>query len=150
MLASLPLFNGTITLIKALETEDNILQQLSYLEKQLDFFVYFYQRRHDIEAIVLCHFGVFDKTCKARETKEWIYGSFNVCIPIYVNNLVRYHNKKVLIKIFLPYKISKPQYFGNAKEKLHCKVAIYIWIQSNCPMGVWVFWRPKRVLSKIE
>ena len=133
MPAWLPLLNGRITLTEALEAEDDILQQLSYPEKRLNFFVYLYKHRQDIEAIVSYHLGVSDKTCRAGEFKEWIHGSFNVCIPIYVNDPVRYRDKKVLIRFPLPYKVGEPQYPGNAEEKLRCEVATYIWIQSNRP-----------------
>ena len=126
MSALLLLLNRTIILTEALETKDDILQQLLYPEKQLGFFVYLYQHYHNIEAIVSCHLSVSDKTYRAGEAKEWIHSSFNICIPIYINDSVRYCDKKVLIRFPLPYKVGKPQYPSNVEKKLHCEVTTYI------------------------
>lgn len=72
--------------------------------------------------------------CKvAEEFREWVYGSFNACILVYIDDSVKFHTKKVFIRFPLPYKVGELQHPGNAEEKLRCEVATYMWIQSNCP-----------------
>ncbi|RDL34710.1 Uncharacterized protein BP5553_07838 [Venustampulla echinocandica] len=130
---SLPLLKKTITLDEALSQDENILQQLSYPEKRLDFFYYLFQHRAGIEAIVSFHLGVSKDVCKvAGEFSEWVHGSFNACIPVYINGPTK-SLKNVFIRFPLPYKAGESQYPGNAEEKLRCEVATYIWMQSNCP-----------------
>jgi len=132
MLRSLPLLKKTITLDEALREDDNILQELSYPEKRLDFFYYLFQHRTEIEAIVSFHLGVSKDVCKAGEFKEWVHGSFNACIPVYIDDSTKFL-KKVFIRFPLPYKVGESQYPGNAEEKLRCEAATYIWMQSKCP-----------------
>ncbi|OBT87951.1 hypothetical protein VE02_04531 [Pseudogymnoascus sp. 03VT05] len=130
---SLPLLKKSITLDEALKEDDNILQELSYPEKRLDFFFYLFQNRAEIETIVAFHLGVSKHFCKvAADFKEWVHGSFNACIPVYIDSLAK-TVKKVFIRFPLPYKVGESQYPGNAVEKLRSEVATYIWMQINCP-----------------
>lgn len=134
MTCSLPLLKGRITLKDALEEDNDILQELAYPQKRLDFYLYLLEHRQDIEELVSFHLGVTRGTCKAAEDfREWIHGSFNACIPIYIDDTTRFSSKKVFIRFPLPYKVGEAQYPGNAEEKLRCEVATYIWIQNNCP-----------------
>jgi hypothetical protein len=131
---SLPLLKKTITLQEALGEDEDILRELSYPEKRLDFFYYLFQHRKEVEAIVSFHLGIPKDVCKvAEEFREWVHGSFNACIPVYIDDSVKFHTKKVFIRFPLPYKVGDLQHPGNAEEKLRCEVATYIWIQSNCP-----------------
>ncbi|KAL2256487.1 hypothetical protein VTK26DRAFT_1598 [Humicola hyalothermophila] len=125
---SLPLLTGKITLSEALDEEDNILEKLSYPEKRLDFCAYLYTHANDIKAIVAHHVAVTRESCKIPWVDEWLHGSFNICIPVYINGV-----KRVMIRFPLPYKIGESTHSGNAEEKLRCEVATYAWIQSNCP-----------------
>ena len=135
MAASLPLLRGSITLADALQKDDNILLELSYPEKRLNFYLDLYQRRSVIEALVAHHLRLPLQACKTAEVKEWIHGSFNVCIPVDIILVGRHHSlaKKVIIRIPLPYKLGESCHPGNAEEKLRCEVATYAWIQQNCP-----------------
>jgi hypothetical protein len=131
---SLPLLRRTITLEEALDEDDDNLQELSYPDKRLEFYCYLFQHRKQIEDIVSFHLGVPNEVCKvAAELREWVHGSFNVCIPVYIDNSAEFSVKKVFIRFPLPYKVGESQYPGNAEEKLRCEVATYIWIQNHCP-----------------
>ncbi len=135
-LRSLPLLRGAITLKSALEDDDDILQRITYPERRLDFFTYLYTRRSEIEAIVSYHLGFEAEMCKVGEVKEWIAGSFNVCIPVYIDKRARHPRKRVLIRFPLPYKIGETQFPGNADEKIRCEAAAFIWLQENCAAAV--------------
>ena len=131
---SLPLLRRTITLSEALDEDDDILNELSYPDKRLEFYCYLYQHRKDIEDIVAFHLGVPKDACTvAVEFREWVHGSFNACVPVYINKSVTFGAEKVFIRFPLPYKVGESQFPGNAEEKLRCEVATYIWIQSHCP-----------------
>lgn len=125
---SLPLLAGGITLSEALDEEDDILKKLTYPEKRLDFCGYLHAHAKDMEAVVSHHLHVSREACRTPWVNEWIHGSFNICIPIYVHG-----EKRVIIRFPLPYKIGESTSPGNAEEKLRCEVATYAWMQSHCP-----------------
>lgn len=123
----LPLLRSEISLDSALEQEENILLSLFYPDKRFDFYLWLYSHRLEIERTVAYHLGLSQTaSCRVGEVKGWIYGSFNVCIFVYVNEWI----KRVLIRFPLPYKIGGSE---NAEEKLRCEAATYIWLQEHCP-----------------
>lgn len=125
---TLPLLAGKITLSDALEDENDILEQLSYPAKRSDFCADLVTHSDDIKDIVSHHLGVSGASCQVPAVEEWIHGSFNVCIPVYVNE-----EKKAIIRFPLPYKVGESTHQGNAEEKIRCEVATYAWMQTNCP-----------------
>ncbi|EEP78674.1 predicted protein [Uncinocarpus reesii 1704] len=130
---SLPLLNGSITLSTALRKDDDYLLLLSYPKKRLEFYLYLYQRRSTIKTIAARHLGLPEDGCRLGEVEEWIHGSFNLCIPVYIDDSIKFRARRVIIRIPLPYKLGETQYPGNVEEKLRCEVATYIWIRNNCP-----------------
>ncbi|KAJ0419620.1 hypothetical protein BJY00DRAFT_302025 [Aspergillus carlsbadensis] len=134
MQRALPLLRGQITLSTALLDDDNVLQELSYPERRLEFYVYLYQNRTVMESIVSYHLNLNRKQkCRVAEVKEWIAGSFNVCIPVDINGQDHNTPKRVLIRFPLPYKVGETQHPGNADENLRADAATFIWIRQNCP-----------------
>ncbi len=82
---TLPLLRGTATLEGTLEQEENMLLDLAYPELRLDFFAWLSTHRADIEDTFSYHLGLTgSEICRLGEVREWIHGSFNVCIPVYV------------------------------------------------------------------
>ncbi|EDN94991.1 predicted protein [Sclerotinia sclerotiorum 1980 UF-70] len=110
-----------------------MLLGLAYPELRLDFFVWLITHRADIEDTVSYHLGLTgSEICRLGEVREWIHGSFNVCILVYVDNWHKHPGRRVMIRFPLPYKIGESTFPGNADEKLRCEVATFIWIQENC------------------
>jgi hypothetical protein len=131
---TLPLLQGKITLAEALEEEENLLIRLTYPNQRFEFFVSILEHREDFEAIVSYHLSLgAGERCRFGKVEEWKHGSFNVCIPIYVDNWSKYPGRRVLLRVPLPYKVGESTYPGNANEKLRTEAATFIWIQENCP-----------------
>lgn len=123
---SLPLLRGSITL-EALQQEDDMLLDVSSPDSRIEFFVFLYGHRSDIAELVSGHLGLDQPNqCRVADVKEWIHGSFNVCIPVYVENWKSCSAKPVLIRFPLPYKVGESAYPGNADEKLRCEAATFI------------------------
>lgn len=127
-MATLPLLRREIILEDALEDDDNILARLKYPAKQRAFWTYLQDNKHEIEAVVSFHLRV--NSCQVANEETWLFGSYNVCIPVDVN--LPSHSR-VLIRIPLPFKLGEEEYPGNVDEKLRCEIATYLWIQENCP-----------------
>ncbi|KGO69187.1 hypothetical protein PITC_096000 [Penicillium italicum] len=132
--ATLPLLRGNTTLESALEQEEDVLLDLDYPEQRIDFFVSLYSNRDDIQRIASHHLGLGPSdTCRTGDVNEWVHGSFNVCIPLYLSKQGQYLGKRALIRFPLPYKIGEFKNPGNVDEKLRCEAATFIWIHSHCP-----------------
>lgn len=126
--------HGKITLDAALAEEHDMLQRLTYWQKRFDFLVYLREHRAEIEAVVSYHLGLNGKgSCYIAPLNDWIHGSFNMCLPVYVKNWRNHIEKRVMIRFPLPYKLGEETCPGNVDEKLRCEAATYIWIQENCP-----------------
>lgn len=129
MTTRLPLFRGnSISLEDALEDDDNILHRLDYPEKKKEFWSYLLSHKNDVEELVCFHLCA--KHCQVADEAHWLFGSYNVCIPVYVDPP---SEQAVLVRIPLPFKIGETFNPGNMDEKLRCEVATYIWIRENCP-----------------
>ena len=131
---TLPLLRGRTTLHEALEEEENMLICLAYPSQRFEFFLWILQHRKDFEAIVSCHLSLAaHETCRFGDVGEWKHGSFNVCIPVYIDNWRKHPGKRVLLRVPLPYKVGESAYPGNADEKLRTEAGTFIWIRDNCP-----------------
>lgn len=129
MAKPLPLLRGgSVSLEEALADDDNVLHRLDYPQKQKKFWLYLVSHKSDIEAIVRFHLRV--NCCRVFDESQWLFGSYNVCIPVSVNLP---SDDRVLFRIPLPFKIGEANNPGNVDEKLRCEVATYIWIRENCP-----------------
>ncbi|KAL3479030.1 hypothetical protein BJX99DRAFT_245228 [Aspergillus californicus] len=129
MATTLPLLRGTsISLENALTDDDSILHRLDYPQKQEEFWLHLLSHKHDIEELVSFHVQV--KHCRVADESDLFFGSYNVCIPVYVDLP---SDERVLVRIPLPFKIGEANKPGNVEEKLRCKVATYIWIHENRP-----------------
>jgi hypothetical protein len=130
----LSLLQGDITYNSASQSDSNILLQLSNPEKRVSLFVHLYKHRDDIQATVARHLGLKkSQPCRVGDFKEWIHGSFNVCIPVYIDNWDKRPGHRVLIRFPLPYKVGESEHPGNADEKVRCEAATFIWIREHCP-----------------
>jgi hypothetical protein len=128
------LLRKSISYESACEAESNILLQLSYPSKRLDFFFQLFEKQEEIKQVVACHLGLKrNQSCRLGDFSEWRHGTFNVCIPVYICNWNRRPKNRVLIRFPLPYKLGESSYPGNMDEKVRSEAATYVWMQQNCP-----------------
>lgn len=133
-LTTLPLLVGKTTLAEALEEEENMLFRLAYPSQRIDFYCWIHEHREDLNALVSLHLDLANnETCRFGEFREWRHGSFNVCVPVYIDNWRKHPKKRVVLRLPLPYKVGESTHPGNADEKLRTEVAAFIWIQDHCP-----------------
>lgn len=129
MPTTLPLLRGNSTSLEdALTDDDNILHRLEYPQKMNELWSHFLSHKNDIEELVSFHLGV--EHCQVADENDWLFGSYNACIPVYINLPSK---ERVLVRIPLPFKVGELNNPGNVEEKLRCEVATYIWIHENCP-----------------
>lgn len=120
------LLHETITYSQAREKEINVLHQLQYFPRQNEFFRYICERRELIEKLVAHHLGVHPNKCKAADADHWMHGSFNLCVPVSIEN-----SRRVIIRFPLPYRVGDSVCPGNSDEKVRCEAGTYAWLQRN-------------------
>ncbi|KAK2811582.1 hypothetical protein FQN50_001924 [Emmonsiellopsis sp. PD_5] len=130
MLRKRRLLREDITYSVAKEKEVNILHQLGYHEKQNQFFAHLRSRQEWMVAVVAHHLGLKSSRCHVEDEEHWLHGSFNVCVPIAVDD---WDVKRVLIRFPLPYRVGEAAMPGNGDEKIRCEAGTYAWLQENCP-----------------
>ncbi|KAE8402894.1 hypothetical protein BDV37DRAFT_272458 [Aspergillus pseudonomiae] len=125
------LLRGEITYSAAKELETNVLTSLGYLDQQNKYFEDLLQKSHVIEAVVAHHLNLVPTSCHVADPNEWLSGTFNVCIPIYVGNSKQ--GPSFLLRFPMPHRVGENVNLGNADEKILCEVGTYTWLQHNCP-----------------
>lgn len=125
---------GEITYSEAADEEHNVLQQLTYWQKREEFIHYLLQHTTEIEGIVSCYLRLRGaERCRLSTHESWIHGSFNICLPVYIDNWRKRPGGRVMIRFPLPFKVGDSNFPGNVEEKIRCEAATYIWIRENCP-----------------
>ena len=104
------------------------------LSVQTDWLFPPFQKQDEIKQVVACHLGLkSNQSCRLGDFSEWMHGTFNVCIPVYISHWNRRPKNRVLIRFPLPYKLGETLNPGNMDEKVRSEAATYIWMRQNCP-----------------
>ncbi|EAW11932.1 uncharacterized protein ACLA_006910 [Aspergillus clavatus NRRL 1] len=129
------LLHGEITYHEAKEQESNILHQLGYTDERDRFFNHLHQNRKSIAILTAHHLGLSSTaSCRVVDVKDWIHGSFNVCIRVDINTgRGQDPERQVMIRFPLPYRVRESSPPDNADEKVRCEVGTYAWLQENSP-----------------
>ncbi|KAF9250514.1 uncharacterized protein N7518_005544 [Penicillium psychrosexuale] len=134
---TLPLLRGQITYSKAQKEEINILRRLEYPNRQKKFFANLSNNNQDwIKDVITHHLGLrSNDLCEVADVQYWLHGSFNVCIPVSINDWQarKQSGTRVLLRLPLPYRLGEDFCPGNCDEKIRCEAGTYAWLQENCP-----------------
>lgn len=126
-------FRG-LTEEEALDSDNDIIPKLSLIQNLVNFEHELDLRRSQIEKLIHRHLGIPQSDFELSQSEDWICGSFNICLPIYISR-TPYSKlpQQALIRFPLPFAVGETFNPGNTDEKLRCEAATYIWLQSNCP-----------------
>lgn len=121
---------GTWKLEDAKKADINVLHKLHYPYQKTKFFNHLHKLRPQIDATIAHHLGLRRGSCQISNVREWIHGSFNVCIPVVID---KQSKRRIMFRCPLPYRVGEAFRPGNADEKLRCEAGTYAWLQQNCP-----------------
>lgn len=128
------LLHGEIIYSAARKEDHNVLNELCYWDRREQFFNHLQSHRRLIQQIVAHHLGLSSSDkCHIVDPELWIYGSFNLCILIFVDDAARGPWEHFMMRFPLPYKIGEDLRPGNADEKIRCEAGTFAWLQENCP-----------------
>lgn len=130
MPAKLQLGDKEVSYSEVKEDESNVLAKFAVWDRRNSFFSHLDRHRARIQATVAHHLGLNVRECHMAEYDDWLYGSFNLCIPVSISSWKTKPTKRVIMRFPLPYKLGGLE---NADEKLRCEAGTYIWLQQNCP-----------------
>ncbi|KAM3513330.1 hypothetical protein MY11210_003014 [Beauveria gryllotalpidicola] len=122
------LLSGPITLSEAKSKSSNVLHALRYSLQKREFYARIERQRHLLSHIVAHHLNTDIASVAISEQEHWIHGSFNLCVPVLVDNAAA-----VIVRFPLPYRVGEETNPGNADEKIRAEAATYAWIHNNCP-----------------
>ncbi|KAF2150709.1 hypothetical protein K461DRAFT_314663 [Myriangium duriaei CBS 260.36] len=126
----------SVSLSEALNRDTDMIHRLTYFEKRKEFFYFMYQRLPEIKDLVSWHLKIPQSAFTLGRIKEWIHGSFNLCIPIHVTDHHSTLPSKLYLRLPLPYRVGEEHFPGNANEKLRCEAATYIWLQRTTDIPI--------------
>jgi hypothetical protein len=131
MPATLDLLHRQIDFKSAVDHESNLLKKLTYVPETRKIYAYLFERTGDIQALTAHHLRVDRTQCVVSHWKDWIRGSFNICIPVVVEGQNGQPSRTVLMRCPMAYRLAED--VGSVDEKIGCEVATYAWMQDNCP-----------------
>ena len=117
---------GPITLSEARQEEDDMLERLTLQDHAIEFTNYFARNHQLVSDLVARQMNVSSPSDVSLA--EWIWGSFNASVPVYIRG-----ERRCFIRFPLPFKIGERHFPGNCDEKVKCEAATYTWISENCP-----------------
>ncbi|KAJ6785850.1 hypothetical protein PWT90_08725 [Aphanocladium album] len=81
------LLSGRITLSTAESKASNVLHALRLPQQQLNFFAHIERKRHLLSHLVAHHLNTDPASVTISGQEYWYNGSFNLCIPVHVDNV---------------------------------------------------------------
>jgi len=114
------LLRQNITYSAAKKEETNILHGLGYWPRQNAFFAYIHEHRSMVADIVGHHLNIRSSACQVADMGDWLHGSFNLCVPVSINN-----GPRVTVRFPLPYRVGDGFRPGNSDEKIRCEAGTY-------------------------
>jgi hypothetical protein len=88
-----------------------------------------------MKSVVVHHLGLKStNACHVAEIKDWFCGSFNVCVPVTIDNWKcrQQPGHRIPLRFPLPYRVGEEFRHGNGDEKIQCEAGAYAWLQENC------------------
>lgn len=119
-----------IVFSSAQRSEENVIQRIawrtgadavtSHLASQ--------SKQGRIASLVAHHLGIKETRCVETPAKNWLHGSFNVCLPVNIRDAPPEDpGSRLILRIPMAHRLK-----GMVVQKMRCEVATYIWMQENC------------------
>ena len=109
--------------------DHNMIIQRQWPQQRAEFANYLTAKSSVIEQLVAHHLSLHQhQTCKIAPEREWRCGSFNICIPVTIND-----DYRVAVRCPLPYRFNLPTSPDMASEKIRGEAATIAWLSSHCP-----------------
>lgn len=116
--------------------EINVLHKLKYYEQQNRSFSAVNDEREWMKPLSCTALAwIHPMPAVSLITREWLHSSFNLCVPVTIENWKRkpQSGQRLIVRFPLPYRFGEAFRPGNAGEKICCEAGTYAWLQQNFP-----------------
>jgi hypothetical protein len=124
-----------VTLEEALDDDWDMIPTLTAFSKTQEYCRYLERNHNQLERIISRHLGIPSTDFVLLSQDHWVWGSFNICLPLDIKRTNRTSKlpRQAILRLPLPFRCGEEYSPGNVEEKLRCEAATYIWLQQNCP-----------------
>jgi hypothetical protein len=117
---------------QALASDWDEIPSLTHHQQTLDFCQDLEQHLSRLEQLIARHLGVPATDVGLPDRSGWLWGSFNLCLPVGIGPTAGTVASAVL-RVPLPHRSGEQHDPGHVDEKLRCEAATYVWLRENCP-----------------
>jgi hypothetical protein len=122
-------FFASVTYSEAAKSNNNMLVESHWPRQKHEFMAYLQRETRALEQVVIHHLSLSShEACTVSPARCWKFGSFNVVIPVMVNN-----SYEVAVRCPWPHRMHSPTSPDIAGEKIRGEAATYAWVSSHCP-----------------
>lgn len=125
----------TMTEEQALDEDWDMIPTLTAYSKTQSFCNSLEDYRPQLERLISRHLGIPPSEFVLLGQEHWVWGSFNICLPIDIKStlVTQCLPRQAILRMPLPFRCGEDYSPGNVEEKLRCEAATYIWLQRKCP-----------------
>lgn len=120
---------------QALDDDWDMIPNLTTFAKTRGFCDTLESRRSQLESLISRHLGIPSDEFVLLSQDHWVWGSFNICLPIDIKSprSISTLPRQAILRFPLPFRCGEEYSPGNVEEKLRCEAATYIWLRRYCP-----------------
>ncbi|RMY57572.1 hypothetical protein D0863_12588 [Hortaea werneckii] len=120
---------------QALDEDWDMIPTLTAYSKTQSFCNSLEDYRPQLERLISRHLGIPPSEFVLLGQEHWVWGSFNICLPIDIKStlVTQCLPRQAILRMPLPFRCGEDYSPGNVEEKLRCEAATYIWLQRKCP-----------------
>lgn len=124
-----------VTEEQALDDDWDMIPTLTAFAKTREFCQTLESHRTQLEHLISRHLGIPPAEFVLLSQDNWVWGSFNLCLPIDIKSTRRSSTlpRQAILRFPLPLRCGEEFSPGNVEEKLRCEAGTYIWLQKYCP-----------------
>jgi hypothetical protein len=124
-----------VTLEEALDDDWDMIPTLIAFLKTRKYCQYLDRNRTHLEQVISRHLGIPSTDFVLLSQDHWVWGPFNICLPVDIKRTNRTSRlpRQAILRLPLPFRCGEDYSPGDVEEKLRCEAATYIWLQQNCP-----------------
>lgn len=117
----------TVTEEQALDEDWDMIPTLTAYAKTQSFCSDLESHRPQLERLISRHLGISTSEFVLLGREHWVWGSFNICLPIDIKCMLytRTLPRQAILRFPLPFRCGEEFSPGNVEEKLRCEAATY-------------------------
>ena len=123
---------------EALDNEWDMVPTLTHYPETLRFCQDLERLPPQLVGLVSRHLGIPPSDFVLLDRSEWVWGSFNICLPLHINDDDDAAARaklptQAILRLALPFRCGEDYSPGSVDEKLRCEAATYVWLRLCCP-----------------